>query len=336
MFFKGKRVVIFGGTGTIGSRLATRILAEKPDLVRVFSRDEFKQFQMRNRLGRPDNVQFMLGDVRDYAQVEAALIRIDYAFHAAALKQVETCEENPAEAVYTNVLGTLNVVRAAQATGVKKVVFTSSDKAISPTNTYGATKLIAERIVARSHQKNPSTSIALVRFGNVIGSRGSVIPLFHEQLVAGRAVTVTNPQMTRFMMTSDQAVRLTIDALKRAAGGDIFVLKMPVIRIGDLAVVVIERAAAAGRFDPASVRVDIIGLKPGEKMYEELMTEEESHIAWETDDMFIIPPVSDAGRSYPGAGRAAPGSYGSNRVRPLGREQIRQLLASSEAGDDRP
>lgn len=332
MFFKGKNVLIFGGTGTIGSRLVRRIMAEKPNLVRVFSRDEYKQFQLRNRLGRPDNVQFMLGDVRDYPQVESALAQIDYVFHTAALKQVEACEENPSEAVYTNVIGTLNVVRAAQAAGVKKVVFTSSDKAISPTNAYGATKLIAERIVSRSHVKNPSTSIAMVRFGNVIGSRGSVIPLFLEQLGSGRKITVTDPQMSRFMMTMEQAVRLTVDALKRARGGEIFVLKMPVVRIGDLARVVIENTAAREGFDPAAVRIDIIGMKPGEKMYEELMTKEESQLALETDDMYIIPPATDKSRTYPGAWKAATGTYGSNRVRPLGREQIRQLLA---AGDDR-
>lgn len=336
MFFKGKNVLVIGGTGTIGSRLVDVVLAEKPNLLRVFSRDEYKQFQLRNRLGRPDNVQFMLGDVRDYPQVESALANIDYVFHTAALKQVETCEENPSEAVYVNVIGTLNVVRAAQAAGAGKVVFTSSDKAISPTSAYGATKLIAERIVARSHLRHPATSIAMVRFGNVIGSRGSVIPLFLEQIAKERRVTVTDPRMSRFMMTMDQAVLLTVDALKRAAGGEIFVLKMPVVRIGDLARVVIERAAALGGYDPSSVRIDVIGTKPGEKMFEELMTEEESQHALETDDMYIIPPVSVEGRTYEGARKATPGTYGSNRVRPLGREQIRQLLAAGGIWKDAP
>lgn len=332
MFFKGKNVLIFGGTGTIGRRLVARVMAEQPNLVRVFSRDEYKQFQLKNRLGAPDNVQFIVGDVRDYPRVESALSQIDYVFHTAAMKRVETCEENPSEAVYTNVIGTLNVVRAAQAAGVKKVVFTSSDKAISPTNAYGATKLIAERIVSRSHFSRSATSIAMVRFGNVIGSRGSVIPLFLEQL-GQRRITVTDPRMSRFMMTVEQAVRLTVDALKQARGGEIFVLKMPVVRIGDLARAVIEWRAAEEGFDPDSVRIDVIGMKPGEKMYEELMTEEESQIALETDDMYIIPPHAGGHSAYDGARRAAPGTYGSHRVRPLGREQIRRLLAAAEWDD---
>jgi len=334
VFFKGKNVLIFGGTGTIGRRLVARVLSEKPNLVRVFSRDEYKQFQLRNRLGWPDNVQFVVGDVRDYPRVESALSRIDYVFHTAAMKRVESCEENPSEAVRTNIIGTLNVVRAAQAAGVKKVVFTSSDKAISPTNTYGATKLIAERIVSRSHG-TAGTSIAMVRFGNVIGSRGSVIPLFLEQLGQGR-ITVTDPRMSRFMMTVEQAVRLTVDALRQAKGGEIFVLKMPVVRIGDLARAVIEWRAAEEGFDPDSVRIDIIGMKPGEKMYEELMTEEESQIALETDDMYIIPPRAGGEAAYAGARRASPGTYGSHRVRPLGREQILRLLAAAGDWDDGP
>jgi FlaA1/EpsC-like NDP-sugar epimerase len=334
VFFKGKNVLVFGGTGTIGSRLVSRILAEKPNLVRVFSRDEYKQFQLRNRLGAPDNVEFMVGDVRDYPRVESALAQIDYVFHTAAMKRVETCEENPSEAVFTNIIGTLNVVRAAQAAGAKKVVFTSSDKAISPTNAYGATKLIAERIVSRSHLKNPATSIAMVRFGNVIGSRGSVIPLFLDQLGKGRRITVTHPQMTRFMMTMDQAVGLTIEALRQTRGGEIFVLKMPVVRIGNLARAVIEMVASREGFDPGSVQIDIIGLKPGEKMYEELMTEEESHTALETDDMYIVPPAGAGDRTYAGARQARPGTYGSHRVRPLGRDQIRQLLAAAGEWDD--
>lgn len=336
VFFKGKNVMIFGGTGTIGSRLVTKILAEQPNRVRVFSRDEYKQFRLRHRLGRPENVEFVLGDVRDYERVASALEHIDYVFHTAAMKRVESCEENPSEAVYTNIIGTLNVVRAAQAAGVKKAVFTSSDKAISPTNAYGATKLIAERIVSRSHLKNPATSIAMVRFGNVIGSRGSVIPLFLEQLASGRRITVTDPQMSRFMMTLEQAVRLTIDALKQAMGGEIFVLKMPVVRIGDLARAVIEWKAAQDGFDPGEARMDIIGMQPGEKMYEELMTEEESKMALETDDMYIIPPLAGGNRDYAGALRAAAGTYASHRVRPVGRDQIRQLLASGDGRDDGP
>lgn len=331
MYFKGKNVLIIGGTGTIGKSLLKHILVEEPGLIRVYSRDEFKQHQMQNEWVKHRNVEFMLGDVRDFDRVLAAMERIDYAFHVAALKHVGACEENPYEAVLTNIMGTHNVIKAAQAKHVEKVVFTSTDKAISPTNTYGATKLIAERLVAGTHtfDRDPPT-IAIVRFGNVIGSRGSVIPLFIHQIRSNRRITVTDPNMSRFMMTLGQATRLTAEAMKSSLGGEVFVLKMPVVRIDDLTRAVIETTAVKYGLDPASITIKKIGSKPGEKLFEELMTEEESEIALETDDMFIIPPRKDPNREYRGAVRAKRGLYGSDRVQPMSIEQIRRLLEQEQ------
>ena len=320
--------MILGGTGTIGQSLIELLLKEEPKLIRVFSRDEFKQFQLQNAYGKRKSVQFILGDVRDYDRVEQAMEDIDYAFHVAALKHVGACEANPSEAVMTNIIGTQNVIKAANAKKVKKVVFTSSDKAISPTNTYGATKLIAERLVAGTYRKDHSgTTISMVRFGNVIGSRGSVIPLFMKQIRADRRITVTDPNMSRFMMTLSQATQLTVGALKSSGGGEVFVLKMPVIRIGDLAKVVIDEVCSKYGLDPSGIRIKTVGARPGEKMYEELMTEEESEHAYETNEMFIIPPKSDLARKYPGADKAKPGMYGSDRVAPISIDEIKQLLS---------
>ncbi len=329
MFFTGKNVLILGGTGTIGRSLMELVSRDEPNMIRIFSRDEYKQFLYRNELGKRPNVTFMLGDVRDYDRVLAAMEQIDYVFHVAALKRVSSCEENPYEAVMTNVIGTQHVIKAAYAKQVKKVVFTSTDKAISPTNAYGATKLLAERLVAGTytkHRARTAPTIAIVRFGNVLGSRGSVIPIFINQILSNVPITVTDPKMSRFMMTLSQAAHLTVHAMRISAGGEVFVLKMPVIRIGDLVQAVVEQTCWTHGIDPATVQVMEIGAKPGEKQYEELMTEEESEYALETDKMFIIPPYNDRGRLYPNATKAKKGAYGSDRAQAIGIKQIKELL----------
>lgn len=290
--YKEKKILITGGTGTIGQHLVRHLLKECPTVIRIFSRDEYKQFEMQQNLSEHNNIRYLIGDVRDANRLVRAMEDIDYVFHLAAMKHVPFCEYNPFEAVQTNVIGTQNIIQASLQAGVKKVLFMSSDKAISPTNTYGATKLMGERLIsAAEYQKGPkSTIFSAVRFGNVMGSRGSIIPLFKKQILEERRVTVTDPDITRYMMTPNQAISLMLEANELAKGGEVFVLKMPIIRLGDL-VEVMVRVTRQKYGDKGPITVETIGLRPGEKRYEELMTTDEKVIAMETPTMYIIPSM---------------------------------------------
>ncbi|MCM3654515.1 SDR family NAD(P)-dependent oxidoreductase [Metabacillus litoralis] len=328
MFFKNKKILVIGGTGTIGKSIVNTILEEEPSVIRIISRDEYKQFQLQNDLGNRKNLHFIIGDVRDFDRVYNAMQDVDYVFHLAAMKHVSSCEYNPYEAVLTNVLGTYNVIKAAISQNVKKVVFTSSDKAISPTNTYGATKLTAERLISSAHYNNGKgkTVFASVRFGNVMGSRGSVIPLFKKQILENRKITITDRKMTRFMMTLTQANQLTIKALQKAKGGEVFVLKMPVISLGSLASIIIEETCKKNGFDKTEVEIEEIGLRPGEKMYEELMTYDESMLALELSDMYIIPGKDQVWINDQDSKKAKHGNYSSESQKPLSLEELQRLL----------
>jgi FlaA1/EpsC-like NDP-sugar epimerase len=328
VFFKDKKVLIIGGTGTIGRSLLKHILEDEPAVVRIFSRDEHKQYQLCNELGMRDDLRFLIGDVRDYERVLSAMHDIDYVFHVAAMKHVPACEYNPYEAVLTNIIGTHNVIKASILKNAEKVIFTSTDKAISPTNNYGATKLTAEKLVAAAEYSkgNNRTVFVTVRFGNVIGSRGSVVPLFINQIKESRKITVTDQKMSRFMMTLNQATTLMIRALQQSKGGEIFVLKMPVIALKDLVSIIIEETCKKYNFGKEEITIEDIGLRPGEKMYEELMTYEESTIAWELSDMFIIPSTFVRQHYYPDAKRAKPGTYSSNNQQPLSYQEVWQLI----------
>lgn len=330
MFFKGKKILVLGGTGTIGTNIVKSLLLESPAEIRIFSRDEYKQHILRNELGSRKNVRYLIGDIRNFNRVYEAMDGIDYTFHLAAMKHVWSCENNPYEAVLTNIYGTYNVVKAALSQKVKKVVFTSSDKAISPTNTYGATKLTAERILtsAEFHNKGGQTVFASVRFGNVMGSRGSVIPLFKKQVVENKRITLTDGSMTRFMMTLDQATNLTIKALKTAKGGEVFVLKMPVINLNDLAAVIIQETCKSSGIREEEVSIDVVGLLPGEKKYEELMTYEESLTAWDLPGMYVIP--SDNNNKYEEGQRAKSGTYSSSDQKPISKKELLELLESQK------
>jgi len=296
--YQGKKILIIGGTGTIGNHLVRRLLEDEPDVIRIFSRDEHKQYEMAIELqAYSQKLRFLIGDVRDQQRLNRAMEDIDYVFHLAAMKHVPSCEYNPFEAVQTNVIGTQNVIQAAITNEVKKVMFTSTDKAISPTNTYGATKLTAERLIsAAEYQKGSKDTIfSSVRFGNVMGSRGSVIPLFKKQIQEDVKITVTDPDMLRYMMTPSQAIELILEANELATGGEVFVLKMPVVRIGDLAEAMIELLSPKYGIS-RSIDIKNIGLRPGEKRFEELMTIDEQYIALELDNMYVIPPLSKHGQ----------------------------------------
>lgn len=291
--YRDKKILITGGTGTIGHHLTKALLQHDPAVIRIFSRDEYKQYEMAQTFQEHSRkMRYLIGDVRDEARLLRAMEDIDYVFHLAAMKHVPACEYNPFEAVKTNVMGTQNVIQASIAAGVKKVLFTSSDKAISPTNTYGATKLMGERLIsAAEYQKGPkSTIFSSVRFGNVMGSRGSVIPLFKKQILEKNKVTITEPEMLRYMMTPSQAIELILKANEIAQGGEVFVLKMPVVRIGDLADVVIELVKEKYTLVQHIEKV-ITGLRPGEKRYEEIMTQDEEIIANDLGEMYVVPSV---------------------------------------------
>lgn len=327
--FKDKRILVIGGTGTIGSSIVKTLLECEPKVIRILSRDEYKQFNMMNEYENNRKLRFLLGDVRDADRLNRAMEGIDIVFHAAALKHVPACEYNPFEAIKTNVIGTQNVIESAILNEVERVIFTSTDKTISPTNTYGATKLLAERLIsaANYYKGSHKTIFAAVRFGNVMGSRGSVIPLFKKQILEKRYITITDPRMSRFMMTQKQATSLTLKACERALGGEVFILKMPVINLGDLAEVVVEETAAKYGISKEDISIRAVGLRPGEKMYEELMTLEESKCAIEFEDMFSVPPLwSEKQLNYLDGKQAQCKTYSSNDESPISKEEVRRLI----------
>jgi UDP-N-acetylglucosamine 4,6-dehydratase len=325
MGFNGKSILIIGGTGTIGQHLLFEILKANPKVVRIFSRDEYKQFELQQKLYKYKNIRYLIGDIRDETRLLRAMEDIDYVFHLAAMKHVPACEYNPFEAVKTNVIGTQNVIQSAVSAGVERVLFTSTDKAISPTNTYGATKLTAERLIsAAEYQKGPKQTIfTSVRFGNVMGSRGSVIPLFKQQILNERRITVTSLDMIRYMMTPSQAISLLIKVSEMSYGGEVFVLKMPSVLLSDLAEVMIEEVTEKYKIKD-SIKIEQIGLRPGEKMFEELMTEDEARVALETKDMYILQPYyGGEKRQYDGANVSPITPFLGN---PIDRETLRNWL----------
>lgn len=331
--FKGKKILIIGGTGTIGSSIVKTLLANEPKVLRILSRDEYKQFSMMDEYENNNRLRFLLGDVRDADRLNRAMEGIDIVFHAAALKHVPSCEYNPFEAIKTNVIGTQNVIESAIHNEVEKVILTSTDKTISPTNTYGATKLLAERLISAAdyYKGGHKTIFAAVRFGNVMGSRGSVIPLFKKQITEKKYITITDPKMSRFMMTQRQATDLTLKACERALGGEVFILKMPVINLGDLAEIVVEETSSKYGINKEEIKIKQIGLRPGEKMYEELMTLEESKYAVEFEDMFSVLPIwSEKKSRYRGGKQAQCRTYSSHDEVPLSKEEVRKLITEEK------
>jgi len=265
--FQNKTLLITGGTGSFGNAVLSRFLNTDIKEIRIFSRDEKKQHDMRIKLSNP-KIKFYIGDVRDYNSIYAALYEVDYVFHAAALKQVPSCEFYPIEAVKTNVLGTENLLNAAIERKVKKVICLSTDKAVYPINAMGISKAMMEKVMVAKSRNSGDTVIVGTRYGNVMGSRGSVIPLFHEQIINNKPITITDPNMTRFMMTLDDAVELVLYAFEHGNSGDIFVQKSPASTIQELA------AAMIKIFD-SKVNIKVIGTRHAEKLYETLLSKEE-------------------------------------------------------------
>lgn len=327
--FENKTLLITGGTGSFGNAVLKRFLNTDIKEIRIFSRDEKKQDDMR-KFYKNDKIKFYIGDVRDLQSIRNAMHDVDYVFHAAALKQVPTCEFFPLEAVKTNVIGTDNVLTASIEYGVKKVICLSTDKAAYPINAMGISKAMMEKVfVAKSRTVDPSkTLICGTRYGNVMASRGSVIPLFIEQIKRGQPLTVTNPNMTRFLMSLDEAVELVIFAFQNGKAGDIFVQKSPACTIGDLAQAVKELFNVKNE-------IKIIGTRHGEKRYETLLTKEE-YIKAEDLGNFYRVPADNRDLNYEkyfveGDEKLSLDlEYNSDNTERLNVEQIKQKLLSLE------
>jgi UDP-N-acetylglucosamine 4,6-dehydratase len=326
MDWKDKTILITGGTGSFGKKFTRIALEEKqPKKIIIFSRDELKQHEMKMHGFDHPSLRYFIGDVRDRERLVRAMNGVDIVVHAAALKQVPTCEYNPMEAIKTNIMGTANVVEAALDAGVKKVMTISTDKAVNPVNLYGATKLAAEKLTVQSnaYAAGTATRYSCVRYGNVVGSRGSVVPLFLKQR-GGGTVTITDERMTRFWLSLDQGVRFVMNCIEQMEGGEVFVPKIPSTKVVDLASAIAPEA-----------KLNIIGIRPGEKLHEVLISQDEARNAIELDKMYVIQPAEAIwfGYSWQGKGRELSDGYhysSDNNSEWLDVEGIKEYIAPFE------
>ncbi|MDX2287574.1 MAG: polysaccharide biosynthesis protein [Hyphomicrobiaceae bacterium] len=292
-FYRGTTVAVTGAAGTVGKSLVTMLLDLGCERVFGLDNNEGDLFYLSGKLKDEPRFESFLCDITDIEPLRYFLSGVDFVFHAAAYKNVPVCERSPSLAVRANILGTENVITAARHNGVRRVLFTSSDKAVNPTNVMGTTKLMGERLItaANSLTKGRGTLYTSTRFGNVAGSRGSVVPVFIQQIAAGGPVTLTDKRMTRFIMTLEEATTLVLQSMVMAKGGEAFVTKMPVFKISDLAQVMIEELAPRFGHKPGAIEIVEIGPRPGEKMYEELITDEEIQRTYEQDQLLAVLPA---------------------------------------------
>jgi len=286
--FKGKHVLITGACGTVGAELTRQVVEAGAERVVCVDNNETELFFQQEAYKSTGRVEAYLADIRDYEALKQRMQGIDIVLHSAALKHVGLCEDSPAQAIHTNIEGTQNVIDAALINNVERVVFTSSDKAVNPTNVMGTSKLMGERLMtaASLNNRDSKTIFASTRFGNVLGSRGSVVPLFRRQIERGGPITLTDREMTRFIMTLEEAVELVLRSVWLATGGEVFVTKMPIAKIEDIATHMRDELA-----EDTNMPIEIIGAKPGEKMYEELMNDEEVRRTYEIESFFVVLPA---------------------------------------------
>ena len=335
--FKGKTILVTGGTGSIGSEIVRQLLQMKPKTIRVFARHEDRHHQLMQELAKhADRVRFIVGDIRDKERLMLAMEEVDIVFHAAALKHVPLCEYNPFEAVKTNIVGTQNVIEVARAEGVSHVIGISTDKATEPESVLGVSKLMAEKLFLSTYfyKGHTKTKFTCVRFGNVLGSRGSILSLIKQQIARNQEVTVTDPKMTRFLMTIPQAVSLLLGTAVQGRGHEIFVLKMPSVRLGDLIEEAIGYFAPLYGEKPANVKTTVIGKRDGEKMHEKLLAEHERELALETKDLYILTPHKKVSALYRKIYSASPlrhgdKSFSSEHAPKLSRKALRDLIAKA-------
>jgi FlaA1/EpsC-like NDP-sugar epimerase len=333
-YLRGKRVLVTGACGTVGRQLVRQLVHDfQVRALTALDNNESALFFLEERFSAQQGARFILCDVRDMSALLRETRNIDVIFHAAAYKHVHLCERSPLEAVQTNILGVQNVVQAATENGVERLIFASSDKAVNPTNVMGTSKLMGERLItaAALHPDHSGGIFLSTRFGNVLGSRGSVIPVFRQQIQRGGPITVTDPLMTRFVMSLQQAVELVIESASIGQPGDVLITKMPAIRIGDLAEVMVRELGPRYKRRPEDVTIQLVGTRPGEKLYEELMNEEETRRSYEIEEFYVVRPAMGpqpgASPAYDGtASKRVDRAYNSRNAEPLSQAQLTVFL----------
>ena len=324
-----KKILVTGGTGSFGKYIIENLLKSDCAEIRVFSRDEKKQDDLRFKFKNNPKLRLVLGDVRDYKSVKNAMKDIDYVFHAAALKQVPSCEYNVFEAVKTNILGAQNIVNAALESNIKKVIAISTDKAVEAVNAMGMSKAIQEKIItsANLYRGKTKTIFCCVRYGNVLGSRGSVVPLFKKQIEKNEPLTLTDKRMTRFIFTLDEAMALVFKALELSVGGEIFIPKIPSHTVLVLAELMIDE------LDAKNKEIKIVGIRPGEKIHETLVSPTESLRTLENDDLYIILPqikLEDIEKKYPNFMNNDVFRFSSEIAKKIDKDSLRELLKKEQ------
>jgi FlaA1/EpsC-like NDP-sugar epimerase len=335
-FYKDKKILVTGAAGTVGKEIVRQVHSFKPAELRLMDNNETEMFFLMEVYGK-GNVFCFLGDVRDRDKLEKLSKDIDIVIHCAAFKHVYLSEYNPFDVVQTNIIGVENMIRAATACNVKQVLFTSSDKAVNPTNVMGTSKLMGERLItaANAVRQDNKTILSSTRFGNVLGSRGSVVPLFMKQIKKGGPITITDKRMTRFVMTIEEAASLVLKSVIISRGGEVFVTKMPVVTIPDLAEVMIDLLAPRYGYKLSDIKTVEIGAKPGEKLYEELMSDQEVSRSLELKDMFVVTPAfkslfQSIKYKYPGTiSTKIERSYISENEPRLSKEEIKKYLVKN-------
>ena len=334
-YFKNKRILVTGACGTVGSVLVKQLSEYSTNCeIKGLDNNESELFFTQQKYADDPNMSFFLADVRDKDRLSREMSNIDIVFHTAAFKHVILCEQSPFEAVQTNILGVQNLIAASLENNVEKVIFTSSDKAVNPTSVMGTSKLMGERLMTAANSKSRGNApvFASTRFGNVLGSRGSVIPIFKEQIRQGGPITLTDAEMTRFIMSIQEAVNLVIESSFIAVGGEVFITKMPVIRIKDLAEVMINELAPVYGYSVNDIKIKNIGVKPGEKMYEELMNQEETRRTWELEKYFVVFPAfrniyKNIAYDYPDIiDKTVSNPYFSSEEAPLSKDELKIFL----------
>ncbi len=339
MDLKQKRVLVTGACGTVGRELVRQLLEQQQagELI-ALDNNESELFFLEQQFSEYTQTSFFIADIRDRDRLSDKMKGIDWVFHTAAFKHVLQCERSPFEAVQTNILGVQNIIYAAIENNVERVIFTSSDKAVNPTNVMGTSKLMGERLItaANSSLRGERPVFASTRFGNVLGSRGSVIPIFRDQIRHGGPVTLTDPEMTRFIMSIEEAVRLVIDSGNMCRGGEVFVTKMPAIRIQDLAEVMVDNLAPIYGREAKDIEIKNVGHQPGEKLYEELLNQEETRRSWELTRYFVVFPAfreiyRDIDFEYPElASKEVTSAYHSGTETPLSKTQLAAFLEKNK------
>ncbi|MDQ3099481.1 MAG: polysaccharide biosynthesis protein [bacterium] len=336
---KDKKILVLGGTGSIGSEIVKQLLQLEPNEVRVFARDESKHQYLYDSLGKPEAFRSIIGDIRDRERLRAAMSEIDIVFNAAALKAVPYCERNPFEAVSTNVIGTHNIVETALEKNIERVIAISTDKAADPTNTYGTTKLLSEKILfsADYYKGSKRTVFSAVRLGNVLGARNSLLPVIRNQILNGHSITVTDSNMTRFVMSVMEAVQLIFNALNLSEGSEVFILKMHAVPIWDLIDIYVEELCKMHDIDLGKVIRQSIPPRPGEKFHEKLFSDYEGQYTYENEDILMVLPSPDmlnkpfSQRSYDGFINVNDTrEYDSQTAHRISRDEIKNLLITEK------